>query len=359
MVKQTRGRSILHTASGFSLFFLASILISFVAVVVQQTTFSLEMVGYLSRNPQVVVRHVEGYTEEQVRGLPPDKLLQLTFEYPEVRNSLPAPLKAEGEKLLNTKALAIMEGIFAVIYLFRWKREEDKIHDLPDFDIGTRGWGLVVAALVCYQGANIGIALLLSSMNMLESNNMVFSNDQMLVTTVLTVVFAPIMEETFFRGIFFNRLRSIFTLQGALIGSAVLFGLMHGTEFNAITAGLMGLLLAVLYLRTGRIGSAITAHMVGNAIPALFVQVEQFMMRSVSPLELQHSNMQVAEQLRPYQFSFVCLILISVFLLMVPLRALHQMLPPLPPLRARMTPYAVPEDTGSGAELAKTVSDVL
>ena len=359
MVKQTRGRSLLHIASGFLLFFVISIVISFVAVVVQQTSFSLDMVGYLSRNPDIIASHVEGYTEDQVRSLPPDRILQLTFDHPELREKLPASLRAEGEKLLNGKALAVMEGIFAVFYLFRWKREEDRIHDLPDFDLGTRGWGMVFAALVCYQSANMGIALLLSSMNMLESDSsLVFAPDQMLVTAVLTIVFAPILEETFFRGIFFNRLRSVFTLQGALICSAVFFGLMHGTEYNAITAGLMGMMLAVLYLRTGRISSAITAHMIGNAIPVALVQVEQFMMRSASPLEIQHSQMQLASQLQPYQFTFVCLILLSVFLLTIPLRALHKMLPPLPPLRARMTPYALPFDTNAGAELAETLGEM-
>jgi membrane protease YdiL (CAAX protease family) len=85
---------------------------------------------------------------------------------------------------------------------------------------------------------------------------------------------APVVEELFFRGLV---LRSLARRGGpvlAVVGSSLLFGLVHfqtgmGAASDAAlmcAIGAFGLLLAVLAIRTGRLGPGIVAHMTFNAI---------------------------------------------------------------------------------------------
>jgi exosortase E/protease (VPEID-CTERM system) len=91
---------------------------------------------------------------------------------------------------------------------------------------------------------------------------------------VLTV---PIAEELAFRGFVLRRFvspdfdsvmfRSATWL--AVLGSSILFGVMHGQQW--LLATLAGVAYALLIRRTGRMGDAVVAHAVTNALLAAFV----------------------------------------------------------------------------------------
>jgi exosortase E/protease (VPEID-CTERM system) len=81
-----------------------------------------------------------------------------------------------------------------------------------------------------------------------------------------TVVLVPIIEELFFRDYLLARfggkgLRGVL----ALGGTALLFGLLHD---RVVLAFVSGLVFGGLRLRQGRVGDAILAHMVANAVIA-------------------------------------------------------------------------------------------
>jgi exosortase E/protease (VPEID-CTERM system) len=88
---------------------------------------------------------------------------------------------------------------------------------------------------------------------------------------VLTV---PIAEELAFRGFLLRRLTGAHvdsipfpaTTWLAVLLSSLLFGLMHGGHF--LVAALAGAMYALLLRRTGRIGDAVVAHAVTNALLA-------------------------------------------------------------------------------------------
>lgn len=91
------------------------------------------------------------------------------------------------------------------------------------------------------------------------------------------VVLVPIAEELAFRGYLIRRLSaeqfdelapSHFTLW-TLVGSSLLFGAMHGGRWLAAAAA--GCLYALVYVRRGQIGEAVTAHAVTNALIAAAV----------------------------------------------------------------------------------------
>ena len=95
--------------------------------------------------------------------------------------------------------------------------------------------------------------------------------------TLAAVFTVPLAEELAFRGFLLRRLVSPqfeavpfcrFTWP-ALIGSSVLFGLMHGERWREGT--LAGLVYAAVMLRRGNLGAAVAAHAVTNALLAGWV----------------------------------------------------------------------------------------
>jgi membrane protease YdiL (CAAX protease family) len=95
---------------------------------------------------------------------------------------------------------------------------------------------------------------------------------------VAVVVVAPVVEEFFYRGLFFRALRDRYGLWVGAVGSGLLFALSHtgdGTFAQKlllqIAIGLFGVGLALLYERRGKLGANIAAHAVFNLITVLSV----------------------------------------------------------------------------------------
>jgi membrane protease YdiL (CAAX protease family) len=92
----------------------------------------------------------------------------------------------------------------------------------------------------------------------------------LLLALLVTAVAAPICEEVFFRGMLLRLLRSRIPLWSAVVVSAVAFGLAHASP--SVSKALlpsfmyMGIVLAAVYLRTGRLTNSILLHGLNNAI---------------------------------------------------------------------------------------------
>jgi membrane protease YdiL (CAAX protease family) len=89
------------------------------------------------------------------------------------------------------------------------------------------------------------------------------------VLGVLLVVGAPLVEELFFRGLLLRSIARRFGDRWAVAGSAVAFGLAHFEPllFPALVG--LGVVLAILALRTGRLGPGIWAHAAFNSVVAI------------------------------------------------------------------------------------------
>ena len=76
----------------------------------------------------------------------------------------------------------------------------------------------------------------------------------------------PLLEEFIFRGLLFGWLRSrLGLLWGAILSSAV-FGALHWPSGQAVWAGLVGLLLAIIVARKGSLWASVAAHAGVNSI---------------------------------------------------------------------------------------------
>lgn len=77
-------------------------------------------------------------------------------------------------------------------------------------------------------------------------------------------VLAPVAEELLFRGLIFRRMKDWMKPGIAIFISALFFGAYHGNMVQFIYASLMGILMAVIYHRTGTLWTSILAHAVAN-----------------------------------------------------------------------------------------------
>jgi membrane protease YdiL (CAAX protease family) len=90
---------------------------------------------------------------------------------------------------------------------------------------------------------------------------------------VLTVIGAPLLEEWFFRGVLYRALRDLAApigrvlsvLVGAVVSGA-LFGLAHGEMLQFAGLALLGVVLALVVERTGRLVPAVVTHASFNAV---------------------------------------------------------------------------------------------
>jgi membrane protease YdiL (CAAX protease family) len=86
---------------------------------------------------------------------------------------------------------------------------------------------------------------------------------------LFAVVFAPIVEESLFRGLLFPLLRDLGWPRLALVSTALLFGAIHLNLTAFLPLSLFGATLAWLYARTGNLLAPITAHAMFNLAPLI------------------------------------------------------------------------------------------
>jgi membrane protease YdiL (CAAX protease family) len=98
------------------------------------------------------------------------------------------------------------------------------------------------------------------------------------VIALATVVFAPAMEELFFRGLLLKALVRLFTplraaggaraagVVLAVILDGLLFGLAHGEWVQLAGLAVFGMILATVSYRTGRLGMNMVAHATFNLV---------------------------------------------------------------------------------------------
>lgn len=91
---------------------------------------------------------------------------------------------------------------------------------------------------------------------------------------LLVVIGAPLVEEVFFRGMLFAGLRHRLPLWAAAVGSAAFWGLLHLTGGDlgvAVQLTVFGVILAVLYERSGSIVPGMALHALNNAAAFAFL----------------------------------------------------------------------------------------
>lgn len=80
----------------------------------------------------------------------------------------------------------------------------------------------------------------------------------------------PLGEELFFRGVIYTYCRRWGVAAAAAV-SSLLFGLVHGLDVTLVSASLFGVILALLYERSGSVWPSVAAHAAGNVLISVLV----------------------------------------------------------------------------------------
>ena len=88
---------------------------------------------------------------------------------------------------------------------------------------------------------------------------------------LMTIIVAPITEEVFFRGLLQGALRDRFGPVRAVGIASLAFAVTHFQPVQFPALALVGVVLGLLVLATGRLGPALWAHMSFNAVTVIFL----------------------------------------------------------------------------------------
>lgn len=129
-------------------------------------------------------------------------------------------------------------------------------------------WG-VVGFFMLFVGQIIGNYIeLMFGITTVSSNtsNLISLSEIAPVIIIATVFFAPILEELIFRRIVFVWLQTKMNVWFAAAISALFFAVMHNDFNHLLIYWIMGMILAFLYKKTGRIMTPIIAHALLNLL---------------------------------------------------------------------------------------------
>ena len=142
-------------------------------------------------------------------------------------------------------------------FVFGWKK--DAVRDL----IIPFAAGAIIGA-----AATWAAGMLASSDPGFEGIQTVYRQN-IAVTIVSSVIFAPVVEELLFRTLMYRRMKSVFRGHTAIIVSALFFAVGHASVLQLAYGFIMGIVLAVLYDRRNTILAPVAMHMAANLITIL------------------------------------------------------------------------------------------
>ncbi len=134
------------------------------------------------------------------------------------------------------------------------------------------------------------------------------TEDSIVLQLIFLVIAAPILEELVFRKLIIDRTRA-FGEKQAIFYSAVLFGLFHGNLVQSLYAFAFGLVLAYVYVKSGKIQYSIAMHMGFN------------FMGSITAGYISRSGNAALQGM--YDYFIIGLIVIGILLLLANLKKIH------------------------------------
>lgn len=141
--------------------------------------------------------------------------------------------------------------------------------------VGTFFMFLIMSLSVVYIGNIIGNLLSTAIGELFKAPgfnpvDLLISQSNTLISGLVLVVLAPLIEELIFRKLIIDRIR-VYGEGMAVFLSGFMFGLFHGNLYQFFYAFGLGALFAYIYVRTGRLRYPVILHMVINFMGGVFV----------------------------------------------------------------------------------------
>lgn len=164
--------------------------------------------------------------------------------------------------LVNQSLIIIPLLVFTLRYKATWQ------------DLGYRrfnalflgvGCGLMLASLVVNLVNNLFFTWLGLDVQLEEFGAILKEMDSPIWLLLAGVLFAPFLEETFFRGFLYPAFRQSYGARWAAVLSSALFGVAHLSLAALIPTFIIGLIFCFLYEQTKSVWAGILLHALNNA----------------------------------------------------------------------------------------------
>jgi len=175
-----------------------------------------------------------------------------------------------GERVAQNASLILVQLIYLipVIVVFAYRRVPVRALGFGKFDWATMGLGcgLLIVSYMLILVHNLALTFLgidTQGEQILE----IFANlDSPIWFMLVGVVFAPIIEEIFFRGFLFQGFRQQYGWIRAGLLSSAIFAIGHLDPVALIPTFILGLLLSYMYHRSNSVWPGIILHFLVNAM---------------------------------------------------------------------------------------------
>jgi membrane protease YdiL (CAAX protease family) len=149
----------------------------------------------------------------------------------------------------------------------------------PRFHFGHWTVLLIISQGCMYIGSLIGNGLMQIMSNLMDYDyanpvNDIIKNSPTWMIFVGTCICAPLGEELIFRKLLLDRTRG-YGESASILLSGLLFGLFHGNLFQFFYAFILGMILAYIYLRSGKYLWCVAMHAVINFIGSVVMSAVQ------------------------------------------------------------------------------------
>ena len=175
-----------------------------------------------------------------------------------------------GKQFVRSAGLILIQltYLLPLIVIFAYRRVNPKSLGFGKFEWTTLGLGcglLIVSYAIIL--VHNGILMLLGVDTQGEEIFKLFSSLESPVWFILVgVIFAPLVEEIFFRGFLFQGFRQKYGWIGGMLLSSAIFGAAHLDLVAFIPTFILGCLLAYMYHRSNSVWPGIILHVLVNAL---------------------------------------------------------------------------------------------
>ena len=199
-----------------------------------------------------------------------------------------AELQEELNSLINRYSLhltALTNVVLIPIYILLLMGDEKKRKNSLGIRYTAPGIKRLGVVLVLGMSAAVSVNVIVSlsqiarfSPKYQQVSEAIYSGG-LFMEIVSAVIAAPILEELFFRGMIYKRLRDMINVKAAVVISALFFGAFHGNLVQFVYAFIIGLMLAYVYEKFKTIWAPVIFHVGANLISVL---ITEFMPQSMN-----------------------------------------------------------------------------
>ena len=199
-----------------------------------------------------------------------------------------AELQEELNSLINRYSLhltALTNVVLIPIYILLLMGDEKKRKNSLGIRYTAPGIKRLGVVLVLGMSAAVSVNVIVSlsqiarfSPKYQQVSEVIYSGG-LFMEIVSAVIAAPILEELFFRGMIYKRLRDMINVKAAVVISALFFGAFHGNLVQFVYAFIIGLMLAYVYEKFKTIWAPVIFHVGANLISVL---ITEFMPQSMN-----------------------------------------------------------------------------